>query len=150
LVIASCAENVVAPCAPGAIALERLHKLGHKGYKPEFGKEFSGAISLRHRAREERLPYNKADVHPDGLVVVERRYGDPWFKRFEPTDTDGFEEFLKGVPKYTFGDRVRNFRDWINEIVEAIVLLCGLIAIVGAIVWSIGWGINYGWKLITK
>lgn len=95
-------------------ALERLHALVRKGYRPEIGTDTAtGSIVLRHVGRAPDLV-----LHSDGSV--EGRGGRvPRYKRdVEPPPAFGvslaeqlrFMRFLDSVPKATLWDRTRRFR----------------------------------------
>lgn len=121
-------------------AIERLHALVRKGYRPEIGTgTATDLVVLRHVGRAPDLV-----LHADGIVAgYEGRV--PRYKRdVEPPPAFGadlaeqlrFMRFLDSVPKASLWDRTRRFRHRYVYVPLAFAVLVALNLFISAVILS--------------
>jgi hypothetical protein len=108
--------------AAGTKTFERLYQLIQRGYQPDLDEEFSGAIWLRHPAKN--YQHSLLYLYPNGLVVSSGATDEFPFERDEH---ERFRRFLRSVPKPTFWDKNREARAHLGA-----WILIGLVMLGGA------------------
>lgn len=124
--------------APPPPAIERLHALVRKGYRPEIGTgTATGMIVLRHLGRAPDLV-----LHADGTVEGHGGRVPRFKKDVEPPPAFAtslaeqlrFMKFLDSVPRATLWDRTRRFRHKYVYLPVAFAILVAINLAVTAIV----------------